>query len=434
VLSRRYLLSIMTLSVLAACSDGVAPRLSQERTEPYLVWWAQSLQPQFSAVGATSIATGLPIRLGSVGSLTAQVVIDHSSSATTSATSLTWSHMVGADSNRLLVVGVSIRNANNHVSSVSYAGVPLAFFGARNNSDNAVRTELWYVTAPPSGSGNVTVRLSGGAKMVAGAVSFSGVDPVTPLRGLASAGSTDKGTTNPQVADSSDVNELVLSVLATEGCAGSLTPASGQPQQWNRFYGSGGGDVAGGASTAPGASTLVMSWTKAKDAKWAIATAVIKPYVGLSLTVYQTAFWAVRGQSRSLQIDYQGQGNDTLPFLQLTISDPTYVPGLGPLAVGDSVLVTVTVDPNNIAVSLEPAGMQFGTPSQLRIWYGGAGGDLNRDGVVNAEDSTIESQLLGIWYQEQATNPWDQIQATQSLLEKSFTAALPHFSRYAVAW
>jgi hypothetical protein len=345
--------------------------------------------------------------------------------------------MVGADSNRLLVVGVAIRNANNHVSSVSYAGEPLAFYAAQNNSDNAVRTEIWYVSAPPSGSGNVTVRLSAGAKMVAGAVSFSGVDPVAPLRGLVSAGSTGTGTTNPQVADSSDVTEVVLSVLATEGCAGSLTPAAGQAQQWTRFYGTAGGDVAGAGSTAPGASALVMSWTKTKIAKWAIAAVVVKPYVpkGLSLTTYNASFWAVRGQSRSLQINYLSPGQSgKSPFLQLTISDPTNVPGLGSLAVGDSVLVTVAVDPKNIAVSLEPTGMLFGTPSQLQIWYGGAGGDLNGDGVVNAEDATIERQLLGMWYQEAATDPWAQIQATQSLLDKSFSAALPHFSKYAVAW
>jgi hypothetical protein len=76
----------------------------------------------------------------------------------------------------------------------------------------------------------------------------------------------------------------------------------------------------------------------------------------------------------------------------------------------------------------------FGTPAQLQFWYGGANGDLNGDGVVNGADATIESQLLGMWYQEGSTNPWTAVSATQSLSTKSFTAALQHFSGYAVSW
>ena len=435
--SRRHLVSIMMLSVIAGCTDNVAPSRQHALR---VVQWANTAQPQFAAVGAVSGGmipnVGLPL-FDLQGSPTAQVVVDHSSSATTSGSSLSWSHTVGADSNRLLVVGVAIRNANNRVTAVSFLGAALSFYGAQNNSDNAVRVEMWSLAAPPSGSGTVTVKLSGGAKMVAGAASFSGVDPVAPLRGFVAAGSTGTGTTNPVLADSSASSELVLSALATEGCAGTLTPAAGQTERWSRFYGTAGGDVAGGGSTAPGAGALQVSWTKTRVAKWAIAAAVVKPYMPkrLSLTTYQATFWAVRGQSRSLQINYLSPGSSGKePFLQLTTSDPTNVPGLGTLAVGDSVLVTVTVDPNAIAVSLEPTGVLFGTPAQLQIWYGGAGGDLNGDGVVNGTDATIESQLLGLWYQEGTSDPWEQIRATQSLPAKSFTAGLPHFSRYAVAW
>ena len=155
----------------------------------------------------------------------------------------------------------------------------------------------------------------------------------------------------------------------------------------------------------------------------------------LSLDQYSVAFWAVRGQQRSVQINYLSSTGDTSsPFLRLTTTDPAYVPGIGDLAPGDSVLITVSVDPVNIKVSLEPTGLLFGEPGQLQVSYGGADGDLNGDGVVDDVDASIESQLLGLWYREGQDSTWTRIPASQSLLDKSFTSELPHFSEYAVSW
>ncbi len=149
--------------------------------------------------------------------------------------------------------------------------------------------------------------------------------------------------------------------------------------------------------------------------------------------LYQAQFWAVRGQSRTLKINYATNG-DSSPFLRLTVSDPVYVPGRGTIAVGDSALITATVDPNVLLVKLEPHGLTFGQRTRLRMWYGAAGGDLNGDGVVNGQDAYIEQQLLGMWYQGSPDGPWSQIPANKSLDEKSLTSELEHFSGYSVAW
>lgn len=154
----------------------------------------------------------------------------------------------------------------------------------------------------------------------------------------------------------------------------------------------------------------------------------------LSLEQYTVSFWAVRGESRSVQINYSSSiDNETHPFLSLTTTDPQFVPGVGELAMGDSVLITVTVDTTKIGVTLEPSGLQFGTPAQFKLFYGGASGDLNGDGVVDNTDADIEARLLGLWYREDSSDPWTNVSATQSLEEKSFTYALPHFCEYAVA-
>ena len=155
----------------------------------------------------------------------------------------------------------------------------------------------------------------------------------------------------------------------------------------------------------------------------------------LSLDQNIATFWAVRGQERAVRINYRSSTGDVAsPFLRLVTVDPTYVPGRGDLAQGDSVLITVTIDPRDLKVSLEPTGLQFGNPSQLQIYYGGAGGDLNGDGVVDSSDARIEGQLLGLWYREGSTDPWSAIPATQSLADKSFASALQHFCDYAVSW
>jgi hypothetical protein len=159
------------------------------------------------------------------------------------------------------------------------------------------------------------------------------------------------------------------------------------------------------------------------------------PSAGLHLDRYTASFWAVRGEPRSIQINYLSSTGDTSSaFLRLTTADPAYVPGVGDLAPGDSVLITVTIDPDNIKVSLEPTGLLFGEPGQLQISYGGADGDLNGDGVVDDTDSYIESQLLGLWYREGTDSVWERIPAVQVLSDKSFVSALPHFSEYAVSW
>jgi hypothetical protein len=163
---------------------------------------------------------------------------------------------------------------------------------------------------------------------------------------------------------------------------------------------------------------------------------------GLSLNRDTVSFWAVRGQQRSVQINYLSATGDTsAPFMRLAITDPVYVPGVGDLAAGDSVLITVTVDPTAIKMSLEPTGLQFGDPAQLTISYSGAGGDLNGDGRVDSTDAAIETKLLGLWYREGADSVWTPIPASQSLADKSFITALRHFcdyevsfTEYAVSW
>lgn len=156
---------------------------------------------------------------------------------------------------------------------------------------------------------------------------------------------------------------------------------------------------------------------------------------GLSLDRYTATFWAVRGEQRSVEINYlSATGEVSSQFLRLASIDPAYVPGVGDLAPGDSVLITVSIDPNDIIVSLEPAGLLFANPTELAISYSGAGSDLNGDGVVDGADAWIESQALAIWKRDAAGLVWTKTAADQSVADQSFTKALSKFAEYAVSW
>lgn len=165
-------------------------------------------------------------------------------------------------------------------------------------------------------------------------------------------------------------------------------------------------------------------------------TIYLGPRDQVNLEQTRVLFWAVRGESRSVQINYKGRRDaEPRPFLLLTTTDPQFVPGIGELAVGDSVLITVKVNTRKVLVSLEPTGLQFGQPGQLTIWYSGAkrGHDNEDPGQYDGNDEIIDDTDLALFYREDQKHPWSQLSATQSIADQSFTYAIPHFSDYAVA-
>ncbi|MDH5316434.1 MAG: hypothetical protein OEW44_08125 [Gemmatimonadota bacterium] len=425
--SRRVAVSFVALLLLAGCGEAVAPSAAPDPL-PHFVRWAPAAPAQFAAVVRRS---GHAPRL-----MAAAVAVPTADSGTTSAATtsqLTWLHPVGVTANRLLVVGVSTKDTTT-VTGVTYGGAPLTFSGASSDESSGARVELWYLIGPASGRSPVSVSLSGPADVIGGAMTFSGVDQATPLGGFVGNGSTGSGATDPSVVVTNAAGELVFAALTIAGNPGVLTPAQGLTQTWIGYKGLG---HSGAGAVAPGSDTVTLGWTKTSPAKWAIGAVAIKAatWSGPPLDQFQVSFSAVRGQPSTVEINYLGAaGGVPQPFLRLEVTDPTFVPGRGNLAPGDSVQLTVTVDPVNILVQLEPSGVQFGQPAGLNIWYGGAGSDLNGDGVVDGTDADIESGHLKVWYQEGAADPWAAISAVQSSTDRTFTALLPHFSNYAVAY
>lgn len=147
--------------------------------------------------------------------------------------------------------------------------------------------------------------------------------------------------------------------------------------------------------------------------------------------------WAVRGETRSVRIDYEDDGGSG-EFLEFTVTAGALLqrPDGSLFAEGDSVLITISFDRERYLLEMQPSGLVFSQvePALLQVWYGGADGDLNGDGSVDSVDQYIEEDLLGVWYQEKGDEPWSAVTAAHSVDQKWFVANLFHFSGYAVSW
>ncbi len=214
------------------------------------------------------------LAIGSAGPALGDILVDSVSSAqANTATNLTWSHTVGAGPDRVLVVGVS-NHANTQVDGVTYGGTPLTPIVSRPGGGNNTRASLFILVAPPPGPADVVVTLAGAEDVVGGAVSFTGVEPGTPVGGSASARGTG---TLASVTIASAPGEVVVDTVAARGNGMLITVGGGQNELWNRATGTLGTDVIGGGSTEPGAASVTMSWTLSASRSWAVAAASLRP-------------------------------------------------------------------------------------------------------------------------------------------------------------
>lgn len=194
-----------------------------------------------------------------------------SGSATGNVTSINWNHTCGSGSNRLLVVGVGMGGANPGVSiSVTYGSSTLTSAGqvsSDNQADGFV--QLFYLTAPASGTNTITVTNTGGQSrdLLGGSLTFTGVDQTTPIANTTTNFGAD---TNPTVTVTSASGNMVVDAVV----CGSPLLSSNQTLQWmNNLNGN---TAAGNAaqSTASGASSVTMSYSSNNDWWGIIATSI----------------------------------------------------------------------------------------------------------------------------------------------------------------
>lgn len=188
---------------------------------------------------------------------------------------LIWSHTVSSGSDRMLIVGVSIRKNAVSVSNITYGGTGgFTLIGTQIDGGADHRVELWYKLAPDVGTANIEVTLNGPQEVVGGAVSFFGVDQSAPLGAFAGAQGT---SANPSIDVPSADGEMIIDILSASGDSGAVTVGGGQTERWSGNTGTGDGNEFGSGSTELGASSVTMSWTLTNANKWAIGAVSVKP-------------------------------------------------------------------------------------------------------------------------------------------------------------
>ena len=255
----------------------------------------------------------------------AQIAVDSKATVTStgSVTTLSWFHGVGSGSNRILIVGVSYNSSSVTTSTVTLGVTPLTKIGAQSGTSN--RAELWYMLAPPTGSGALAVSVTPAREIAASSVSYTGVSQTTPLNTFASA--SGQGTT-PAVNAPSAPGELVVDTVSANGDASWLNPNAGQQSQWILQTGTLSFNVRSGGSTEPGASpTVNMSWTLGFPTYWSIVAVSLKPggappNVTLNKSVTPSGN-AQPGTDLAYTINFTNGGGSAASSLALTDPIPT---------------------------------------------------------------------------------------------------------------
>jgi uncharacterized repeat protein (TIGR01451 family) len=209
------------------------------------------------------------------GAAHAAVAVDNSSNASGNAASLTFPHTVNPGANRVLIVGVSLRDGATPATGVTYGGIPMTPIGTVSILNWLTRTSIYGLVAPPVGAANVVVTLGGTNRIVAGATSFTGVDQAAPWGAFTS----NLGFGNaPTVAVAAVAGGMVFDT--TSIYRGGIVPAAGagQTAQWTGNDGPAASGVSGGGSTEPGGGTVTMSWAFGGAGRfWTIGAVALQP-------------------------------------------------------------------------------------------------------------------------------------------------------------
>jgi RHS repeat-associated protein len=152
------------------------------------------------------------------GTSTGSIALDTTTSARSSSSQTTASITIGSGSNRILIVGTSVQDANHAnypITGITYGGVALTKIRSDEATGNA-RTELWYLLNPATGTANIIVNATGSiGELAMEAISLTGVDQTTPID--AQAGQTGNGTASSLSITTSANNTWVASMFSGEG-------------------------------------------------------------------------------------------------------------------------------------------------------------------------------------------------------------------------
>ncbi len=158
------------------------------------------------------------------------------------------------------------------------------------------------------------------------------------------------------------------------------------------------------------------------------ATTIAQSTEAPPLLTYSTSFTAIQGQANTFIVFYEDEWNPGMQgdwFLKLNIPrDGQLLDENGnPAAPGDTVQITVEIDPSLFFVRFGPHGSSFNgnKPATLQFNYAYAQGGWNQND-------------LAVWYQPADGEAWNEEPTEVNTKKNRVLINLYHFSNYAVAW
>jgi hypothetical protein len=195
----------------------------------------------------------------------AQIQFDAASSATSggsSGTTLTWSHAVANQSNRVLIVGVQTEGSSSiQPTGVTYNGVAMTKVGQAEATGSGIYQDVsqWYLIAPAVGTASVVVTWpSAVTDQTAGAIGLYGVAQQAPEASGTNFNNSGATTTNITTLTN---GAWVVDMFGSGQDVGDLSPGSGQTQRYTQSSSS---TTSGGGSTKPitTAGATSVTWTQ----------------------------------------------------------------------------------------------------------------------------------------------------------------------------
>jgi len=210
------------------------------------------------------------------------IAFDAQSSKTqnTTANPISWSHTTGTGSNRLLLVAIGVHKstgAPTTVTSVTYGGVSLTQVTTAlyDGSNPQVRTYIFQLTNPASGTNTITVNFQATTLAVAGAVTYSNVDQTTPIQ-TSNAVNATGASPSVSVTVTGNGRWLFGHLGGHQTSAWTITEGAGQTNRWaqeGQLYKGRGSDK----SVSDGSQS--MSWSLNIAANYVASAVVINPAI-----------------------------------------------------------------------------------------------------------------------------------------------------------
>ena len=152
------------------------------------------------------------------------------------------------------------------------------------------------------------------------------------------------------------------------------------------------------------------------------------------------SFYAKKGQDTEAIMWYRKRVDrpDSTEFLRFRLEDNSLLarPDGSPFAIGDSILITITLaDPQRLIIDMQPSGLRFSPvkPAELKLSFEEVDEDINDDGVVDEDDGAIVGQFA-IWRRERVGDPWVKLSSIVEMGTYEVKAFINGFTGYAIAW